>query len=85
MPTINRTKAIKPAPVVGYDLHVCRAYQLIAGGYSERSAAARLAFEMRTTPADVAEAVSHAAECHRALSGLLGRSNGPKVGARKVA
>jgi hypothetical protein len=92
MPILNRTSKTshervfeRPRAAVEYDLWVCRAAVLMAAGHSERSAKARLATEMAVTPATVAEAVSHAAECHRALSGLLGRSNGTKPGARKVA
>jgi hypothetical protein len=68
--------------VIEYDLWVCRAYALIAGGYTEQAAGRHLAVEMATMPAEVAEAVSHAAECHRALSGRLGR---PNRGGRRVA
>ena len=92
MPIINRKKPSsherdfeRQPTVCQYDLQVCRAAVLMASGHSERSAVARLAVELRVTPATVAEAVSHAAECHRALSGLLGRSNSAKAGARKVA
>jgi hypothetical protein len=70
----------KPA-VCGYDLHVCRAYLFLATGETERSTVRLLAAEMSVMPSEVADAVSHAAECHRALSGLLGRPNGTKAGA----
>jgi hypothetical protein len=82
MPILNRKKPSsherefdRKAKVVEYDLWVCRAAVLIAAGYSERRAKAHLATEMAVMPSDVAEAVSHAAECHQALSGRLRRPN----------
>jgi hypothetical protein len=44
-----------------------RIVELLAAGYTEHTVCRRLAAEVGATPSEVAEAVSHAAECHRAL------------------